>query len=217
MGINNSDIDESIQKAAKILKKAYDEAKSQDTATKGTLHGFNMVINNEDNVINTYSSIFSKNNLSNNKLKEKEFKDFFVFQNNHHWKGIHRQRNEVIKNYGLPEITRKLSKLLYGDEEIDKRFNNFNEIKGFGKATITPLLLVTHPKEYGVWNEVSEGCLKTLEIWPIDPDEESRKHLTSGQIYKDVNETLLKLRSYTGLSLWKLDAAFAHCSKSNIV
>jgi hypothetical protein len=220
MSINNSEVDKKIQSAAAKLKKAYYEAKNQNTTTKGLLYEFQKVITNENKVINKYGSIFSdKNlsdkNLSNNNLKKDDFKGFFKYKNNHHWQHIDRHINGVMETYGLAKITKNLNELLYGDKEIDKRFNNFNELKGFGKATITPLLLVTHPEEYGVWNEVSEGCLKTLGIWPIDPDEESGKHLTSGQIYKEVNETLLKLKSYTGLSLWKLDEAFEDCSKSN--
>ena len=220
MSINNSEVDKKIQSAAAKLKKAYYEAKNQNTTTKGLLYEFQKVITNENKVINKYGSIFSdKNlsdkNLSNNNLKKDDFKGFFKYKNNHHWQHIDRHINGVMETYGLAKITKNLNELLYGDKEIDKRFNNFNELKGFGKATITPLLLVTHPEEYGVWNEVSEGCLKTLGIWPIDPDEESGKHLTSGQIYKEVNETLLKLKSYTGLSLWKLDEAFEDCSNSN--
>ena len=207
MSINNSEVDKKIQKAAAILKIAYDAVKNQNTTTKDY----------EKEVIKKYGDnggIFSNNNLnkdenlSNNNLNKHDFIDFF--KNNHHWEGIDRPIYNIMKNCELSKITQKLSELLYGDKEIDTRFDNFNEIKGFGKATITPLLLVTHPKEYGVWNEVSEWCLKTLGIWLITYDNKSKGNLTQGEIYFYVNDILLKLKSCTGLSLWKLDATFMY-------
>ena len=96
------------------------------------------------------------------------------------------------------------------DEEvpIDERIGRCLKIKGLGKATITPFLLIAFPTKYGVWNSVSEWAMKTLGIWLESYDNKSEKKLSDGAVYKYINDVLRELANEMHMSLWSLDALF---------
>jgi hypothetical protein len=69
-----------------------------------------------------------------------------------------------------------------------------------GKAKLTPILLVTHPRQYGVWNDYSERALRGMGLFP-DFAEGARL----GDQYAAVNEVLVGLATEYRVSLWWLD------------
>ena len=69
-----------------------------------------------------------------------------------------------------------------------------------GKAKLTPILLVTYPRQYGAWNDYSERALRGMGVFPeFGPG----THL--GDQYAHVNEVLVELAGEYRVSLWWLD------------
>jgi hypothetical protein len=69
-----------------------------------------------------------------------------------------------------------------------------------GKAKLTPILLVSHPRMYGVWNDYSERALRGMGVYP---ELEPSWHL--GEQYAAVNEVLVRLAAEYNVTLWWLD------------
>ena len=74
-------------------------------------------------------------------------------------------------------------------------------VKGLGRAILTPILMVTYPDRYGVWNGISEAGMRALRIFPDLPGGRA-----FGNRYVPVNEVLLRLSRDVGVDLWTLDA-----------
>ena len=150
-----------------------------------------------DQVLELYGEIFSEDNLQ--ELNEEEFKSFLLFKNNFHWDGIHRYGG--IMSEDMDTLRKTLQYLLYGKDPISSRFTRaLNQVRGLGKATATPMLLVTHPDQFGVWNAVSEQGLKYLDLWPdIEPG------TSPGEKYTEINSTLNRLAEDLEIDLWTLD------------
>jgi hypothetical protein len=55
-------------------------------------------INDENNVIKKYGSMFHPDNLD--RLTAEKFKSFLLIRNNKHWEGIHRQGNMLTSDMG---------------------------------------------------------------------------------------------------------------------
>lgn len=91
-----------------------------------------------------HDRVFSPENIPN--LSTEDFKSFFLFSNNCHWRGIHRSRNIISKD--MKKLRRDLLYLLDQTKPIDKRVNYiFKNTPGMGKATTTPVLLIAYPNE----------------------------------------------------------------------
>ncbi|MBA7703984.1 hypothetical protein ES703_112781 [subsurface metagenome] len=63
-------------------------------------------------------------------------------------------------------------------------------IKGLGPSSITELLCLTHPKEYGIWNDKARKALKILRFEGELP---VNKYKIDGQEYKKFNEILKQI------------------------
>ena len=192
-------VEERIKEAAHILLEEYKKTGDSDS-----------IIKNRDKVLSRYGKVFSQSNISN--LSWDDFRGFLDFNNNSHWRGIYRQSKRLKPNF---ETVRKaIEELLDERQDIIKRINDVYKIKGIKKATTTPILLVAYPDKYGVWNEISEFCLKTLGIWPVTYNDSSKENLSLGAVYKNVNEVLLKLAKEMKVDLWTLDAIFWYYKRS---
>jgi hypothetical protein len=77
-----------------------------------------------------------------------------------------------------------------------------------GKAKLSPILLVTYPRQFGVWNDYSERALRGMGLFPeFAPD----WHL--GEQYAAVNAVLVDLATRYRVSLWWLDVILERISR----
>lgn len=96
--------------------------------------------------------------------------NYLDYKINNHWYGINRQKNMITKN--MPQLRKSLKMLLNENQPINKRLNNIKDpkseyyIKGFGKATLTPILLFSNENKYGIYNRISERGLKIIGMHP---------------------------------------------------
>lgn len=156
-----------------------------------------------EEVLPRYQQIFSLDHLSD--LTADEFKNFLLFRNNHHWKPIHRQGNQIVEN--MDNLREALRILLDEEMNIEKRLqilrpsNGEPKVKGLARSVITPILLVSFPNKYGVLNQVAENGLKELGLWP-----ELERGADFAAKYIAVNKILLNLAEELKIDLWTLDA-----------
>jgi len=160
----------------------------------------------EKEVIKRYGTMFHPSNLD--KLTKEEFKSFLLMKNNKHWDGIHRQGNIITSN--MNKLIKALKILLDENQDLETRLDKLfpkkgdNYIKGLGKATVTPILLVVYPKKYAVWNNKSEEGLKELGILP------SFRRKSFAEKYIAINDALNNFTKEYGLTLWQTDEIIGH-------
>jgi len=100
---------------------------------------------------------------------------------------------KIIDSNGLDKIVDELENLLYGSESFDKRFDRFlREIKGLGPATITEILCLYDPSQYGIWNDKARKALKILQFNALP----LTKYKISGKEYIEINKVLLEIAQY---------------------
>lgn len=151
-----------------------------------------------DEVLQRYGNIFSPNHIPT--LTEQEFRSFLVFENNHHWTGIHRHGATMCAD--MDNLRSALGVLLENSRPLEPRYDRaINQVSGLGKATATPILLVAYPDNYGVWNTISEEGMKRLDLWP-DFD----RGTTGGEKYAQINKILNQLAQDLDIDLWTLDS-----------
>lgn len=84
---------------------------------------------------------------------------------------------------GLDRLRQELSRLLYGSEEIDKRYDEFKaNVKGFGPSSISEILHFVFPDRYCLWNEKPKTVLPFLGL-NLLPDRFFKYQITSGDDY----------------------------------
>ncbi|HQH70945.1 MAG TPA: endonuclease NucS [bacterium] len=156
------------------------------------------IVEPRDAVFARFQPLFSDDHIP--ALKEEEFRDFLLFENNHHWTGLHRQGPRICKN--MIKLRESLAILVNEGQSLVERLNKAIEmVSGMGKNIATAILIILYPDRYGVWNNRSEANMKQLGIWPAFDRGES-----FGKRYAKVNEILLQLRDALQIDLWTLDA-----------
>lgn len=71
----------------------------------------------------------------------------------------------IIDANGIEKIRKELINLLFGKDSIDIRYDKFKkEIKYLGPASITEILCLFNPNEYGIWNDKARKGLEKLGI-----------------------------------------------------
>lgn len=154
-------------------------------------------------VLERYQPIFSLEYIPH--LTTEEFKSFLAFQNNKHWKAIHRQSSIITED--MENLRNALKLLLNESIPIEKRLEKIRPknkdpmVKGLARSVITPILLVAYPEKYGVLNQISENALKELNLWP-DFD----RGVDFATKYSKVNKILLDISHKLNVDLWTLDA-----------
>jgi len=77
------------------------------------------------------------------------------------WKNKDYKVTQLLDGNGLDRIRRSLADLLYGPEEIDKRWDAFRaSIKGFGPSSVSEILVFHDPRRYALIN------LKPYKVLP---------------------------------------------------
>src|SRR5918911_199863 len=126
------------------------------------------ILQARDEVLPRYQELFSPQNLDS--LTAEEFRYFLHFKNNRHWAALQRMGPAVTED--MPRLREALQILLDESRPIRERLNDLVPARGpafvprLGKAILTPILLISHPNQYAVWNQVSEGAMKALDLWP---------------------------------------------------
>lgn len=147
-----------------------------------------------------FGVIFSPKGIAT--LTKQDITGFMSFRQNHRWREI--SREDVAAD--MDALRAALLVLVDESRPIAERLNLLEPGRGeiavshLGKAKLTPLLLVTHPRQYGVWNDYSERALRGLGLMP---EFEAGERL--GDQYAQVNAVLLELAEKYRLSLWWLD------------
>lgn len=102
---------------------------------------------------------------------------------------------KIIDANGLDKIIKELDNLLYGSGPFEKRFDRvLKEIKELGPATITEILCLYDPDQFGVWNDKARKALKTLKFDSLP----LQKYNISGKEYTEINKVLIEITSYLG-------------------
>ena len=73
--------------------------------------------------------------------------------------------DKLIEDNGFENIKNQLVNLLYGEDNIEVRWDLFlKNIKGVGPATISELLTYINPQEYAIFNKTTILCYTYLDI-----------------------------------------------------
>ncbi len=147
-----------------------------------------------------WSVIFSPKGIAT--LTKQDMTGFLSYRQNHRWREI--SREDVAAD--MERLRAALLVLVDETRPIVERLNLLEPGRGelavphLGKAKLTPLLLVTHPKQYGVWNDYSERALTGMGLMPEFPE-----GARLGDQYAQVNAVLTELAATYKVSLWWLD------------
>jgi hypothetical protein len=160
------------------------------------------ILGSRDEVLSKYSMLFSSENIPN--LQENDFRQFLMIRNNHHWSGLQRMGPGICQD--MSKLRVALLELIDEDTPISERIDSLlpkgkAKVNKLGKAVLTPILLISNPEKYGVWNGTSEGALRKLEIWP-----KFDKKMSIGKQYVEINNLLLDIANQLNIDLWTLDA-----------
>jgi hypothetical protein len=164
-------------------------------------HGseYDEIVAARDSVIARFQPVFTLESVKT--LEPEKFKPFLLFENNHHWP-LQRQGGRICSN--MNQLRSALAVLLDEQKPIAIRWNSVvKSVPGMGKAIMSAILLTARPERYGVWNNTSEGGLKTLGLWP-----ELNQGTSSGEQYEAANTLLNQLAKDLQTDLWTLDALF---------
>ncbi len=144
--------------------------------------------------------IFSAQGIAT--LTKQDVTGFMSFRQNKRWREISREDVTV----DMARLRKALACLTDEHRTVAERLNLLEPGRGesavahLGKAKLTPLLLVTQPKLYGVWNDYSQRALEGMGLMP---EFEAGSRL--GDQYAAVNRVLLDLSETYRVSLWWLD------------
>lgn len=104
--------------------------------------------------------------------------------------------NKYIQNNGFEYIKKELVYLLYGKDNLDKRWDHFIEnVKGFGPAMISELLCYIYPDECMIWNNTTRASYEVLGIKGIPKytyQLTGKKYLEMTEYSKEINRLINK-------------------------
>lgn len=135
-------------------------------------------------------------------MTKQDMTGFLSFRQNKRWREI--SKEDVTAD--MPRLRAAMACLVDEARPIAERLNMLEPGRGelavphLGKAKLTPILLVCHPKQYGVWNDYAERALRGMNVFP---EFTADQHL--GEQYAAVNEILVNLAAEYKVSLWWLD------------
>lgn len=154
----------------------------------------------EQEVCNYYGVIFSVKGIAS--LTKQDMTGFLRFEQNRRWKDISKDNVTV----DMEALRVALAILIDDSRPLAERINALEPSRGefavahLGKAKLSAILLVTRPKEYGVWNDYSERALRGMGLFPVF---EHNWHL--GEQYEAVNTVLVDLAAEYRITMWWLD------------
>lgn len=168
-------------------------------ATDDVLKG---LVEVKDEVLARYGPMFTQDGVD--ALTVEAFRDFLMFRNNRHWSGLQRMGPSITQD--IETLKQALHELLDETLPVGQRLDALlpggkSRVQRLGKAVLTPILLISQPDLYSVWNGTSEGAMRELGIWP-----EFGRGASIGERYEELNTLLLEIAAELGEDLWTLDA-----------
>lgn len=158
-----------------------------------------------DEVYERYRKVFSSDNIGN--LDRDDFENFLKYENNHHWTGINRWATRQTADMKL--LRESLGVLLDSTLTLAERYDGARSvIRGFGRAVLTPILHISEPAKFAIWNGVSNTVLQKVGFANV-----SAERRDDGQAYEIVNAKLLYLSKELQIDLWELDAFMDYLAK----
>lgn len=98
---------------------------------------------------------------------------------------------KIISENNFTELKSLLWNLIFAKVDLPERYDSFLEnVKGLGPSSITELLCMFKPKEYGIWNDKARKALKILDFKRELP---LNKYKINGEEYKKFNEVLKQI------------------------
>jgi len=163
----------------------------------------------KEDVLARYQPTFAPQGID--QLTREDFRDFLMFRNNRHWSGLQRLGPRITSDIdALKEALRELiDEKIPVAERLDRLLPNGKaRVRNLGKAVLTPILLICHPDQYGVWNGTSGGAMVELGIWP-----DFERSASIGERYEKLNQLLLQIAGSLDVGLWTLDALWWRVKK----
>lgn len=152
----------------------------------------------KEKVLARYKPIFSHSQVSY--LEQGNLVEFLHYkEKNRHWTDLQRQRKNLVSN--MDKLREALFFITDETIPIDQRIDKMPKVKGLGNGILTPILMVSNEKEYGVWNAKTEKFFNDFDLIP------NRKKNT-GKFYEEVNSILHRFSKDLNIGLWELDALF---------
>lgn len=143
----------------------------QKNKIKSHIAGYNKWSHKEENIkVHRDHHEFFRTMLSNDKidsLTEDDFREVYkkLWASNIWGNKDWYIDNKLLQPNGLQKIKQELKKLLYGEDEINIRFDNFKKnIKGFGPSSMSEILHFVFPEKYCLWNDKPKTVLPYLGI-----------------------------------------------------
>jgi hypothetical protein len=162
------------------------------------------MIRDRDSVIARYGPVFSRpSSLSPDTLA-----GFLLFENNRHWWGLQRRTDSLVRNFDA--VRAMIGELIDPAKPVSQRIDGLGEPSEFDREVWSPILLITHPETFGVWNAISESAMRRLGLWPAAIDGS-----TTGETYAMVNEMLAVVSAELSTDLWTLDALWWAAEKEH--
>jgi hypothetical protein len=157
-------------------------------------------VKEEQEVVDKFQRLFKYDDIEN--ISKEQFQSFLDIKENHHWT---LQRLKTTLTEDMSKLRMSLRILLNSSVPLENRLRRLRDpesseyMEHMGNATFSPILLVTNPDIYPVFNGTVEKAFKILGI-----------HLEneSGPIWKlypEVQALVRRLASKYGLSLWQMD------------
>ena len=154
----------------------------------------------EQEVTSYWGVIFSARGIAS--LTKQDMTGFLRYEQNRRWREL--SKENVTRD--MDKLRAALLCLIDDSIPVVERLNALEPSRGglavphLGKAKLTAILLVTSPREFGVWNDYSQRALEGLGLMP-DFDGVSRL----GDQYALVNDVLTGLARDYRLTMWWLD------------
>ena len=155
----------------------------------------------EQEVCGYWGVIFSAQGVAT--LTKQDLTGFLRYDQNRRWKEISKETVTA----DMDRLRAALACLVDESRSIAERLNLLEPGRGelavphLGRAKLTPILLVSHPRQYGVWNDYSQRALEGMGLMPSFGSDALRL----GDQYAQVNAVLLRLAEEYRVTLWWLD------------
>jgi hypothetical protein len=163
----------------------------------------NQMIRDRDHALARYRNVFAPEAVRS--ITAETFSEFLLFENNRHWWGMQRSSGRITNNLDL--LRWALGVLVDEARPIAERIDEIDDpttgpvIPGFDHSVYTPVLLMSAPESYGVWNSISESAMRRLELWPDLTGMDG-----TGERYTQINEMILTVAAELDTDTWTLDA-----------
>lgn len=112
------------------------------------------------------------------------------------WGNKHYIIDKYINDNGFENLKKSIAYLLYGNDSIEIRWDNFKDkIKGFGPAMMSELLCYINPNEYMIWNTTALNSYKYLGIEDVPRHNyqlTGKKYMELTQYCKEIQKIILE-------------------------